>query len=315
MSEIPVALPRPHVVVAPRRPGKPLLPVAPPFTDSLPDRLFVEFQTLIKQTAGIHLHTGKKALLVGRLSARLRELGLENFADYLAAVRRSPEELAQMVDRVCTNETRFFRELQQFDHIVRLAIPAWRAGAAAGRRPRVIRVWSAACSSGEEPFSIAMLLLAALPAAEGWRHEILATDLSNKILGRARAATWKLDRAADIPDAYLKAFMLRGVGAQAGKFRAGALLREAIRFMPHNLLHAPPASGFDLIFCRNVLIYFDTATKLGVVERLRTALSPDGWLLLGHAESLLGVLEGARSVGPNIYDFPARQACRGGARG
>ncbi len=284
--------------------GDPIEALSSPFADSVSDRLFVEYQALIKQAAGIHLHAGKKALLVGRLSARLRELGLADLGAYLEVVRRSPGELTQMIDRICTNETRFFREPQQFEAIARTAIPAWRAAAAA-RRPRVIRAWSAACSSGEEPFSIAMLLHAALPASEGWRHEILATDLSTKILERAKAATWKMERAEDISQDYLKAFMLRGEGPQAGKFRAGALLRDSIRFLSHNLLHAPPANGFDLIFCRNVLIYFDEPTKRGVVERLRSALAPGGWLLLGHAESLLGAMEGARSLGPNIYDFPA----------
>lgn len=295
-------------------PEGPIDGVSSAFADSVPDRLFLEYQALIKQAAGIHLHLGKKALLVGRLSARLRELGVADFAAYLDLVRRSADELTQMIDRICTNETRFFREPQQFEAIARTAIPAWRAATAA-RRPRVIRAWSAACSSGEEPFSIAMLLHAALPSSEGWRHEILATDLSTKILDRARAATWKMERAEDIPQDYLKAFMLRGEGPQAGKFRAGALLRDSIRFLPHNLLHAPPANGFDLIFCRNVLIYFDEPTKRGVVERLRSALAPGGWLLLGHAESLLGAIEGARSLGPNIYEFPgASSRAEGGIR-
>jgi chemotaxis protein methyltransferase CheR len=273
----------------------------------VPERLseqeFKAFQAFIHGAAGIYLTPAKNALLVGRLGRHLRELGLSSFGEYLERAKRVPEERVRLIDSVCTNETRFFREPGQFQFLEEQLLPSWRARAAAGQRPRRIRVWSAACSTGEEPFSLAMLLLDACPQAEGWQIEVLASDLSTRVLARAKEAVWPIARAADIPDRYLRRFMLRGVGDQAGQMKARPELRQAIRFAALNLNadRYPVAGAFDLIFCRNVLIYFDAESKAAVIERLRERLEPEGHLFLGHAEGLGRATVGVKAVAPNVY--------------
>jgi chemotaxis protein methyltransferase CheR len=274
------------------------------------DRDFRRFQALIHREAGIWLSPVKKALLVGRLARRLRALGLGSYGDYYEAVRADPAELVRMIDCICTNETHFFREPRHFEFLEGRLFPAWRAEAEAGRRPRRVRAWSAACSTGEEPYSLAMALLAAFPS--GWDLEVLATDLSTRVLERARAAVWPIERSRQIPGPHLKAFMLRGFGDQKGLMRAGPEIRALVRFSRLNLVGEdwPAAGAFDLVFCRNVLIYFDRPTKERVVERLVERLAPGGHLFLGHAESLAGFSLRVRAVMPTIYvpDGPARAA-------
>jgi chemotaxis protein methyltransferase CheR len=269
----------------------------------LTDAEFRRFQALVYREAGIHLSPAKKALLVGRLMRRLRTLGLGSFGEYYDRVEADPDERVQAFDAICTNETHFFREPRQFEFLAARVFPAWIEAAAGGARSRTIRVWSAACSSGEEPYSIAMSLLAHFPAEAGWSVEIAATDLSTKILARAEAGVWPIERAAEIPSALLKRFMLRGVGSQEGKMKAGPAIRSVVRFARLNLNDASyaVAGPFDLIFCRNVLIYFDAESKTAVIDRLLGRLAPDGILLLGHAETLNGLTDRARSVGPTAY--------------
>lgn len=262
---------------------------------------FIRFQTLIHQEAGIWLPPVKKALLVGRLAKRLRELGLVSYAAYYDRVVEDAVERVRMIDCICTNETHFFREPRHFDFLAERIFPTWRDEADAGRRPRRIRVWSAACSTGEEPYTLAMVLLTAFPA--GWELEVLASDLSTKVLDRAAAGVWPIDKADEIPEAYRKAFMLKGFGAQQGLMKAGPEIRSIVRFARVNLVGEgwPTGPAFDLVFCRNVLIYFDRRTKIEVVERLLARLEPRGYLFLGHAESLGGFTEKARAVVPTVY--------------
>jgi chemotaxis protein methyltransferase CheR len=280
----------------------------------LRDREFTAFQELIYQEAGIYLSKVKQALLVGRLSRRVRELGLDSFAAYYERVvdPRYPEERVELINCICTHETHFFREPRQFEYLENVALPKWRAQAEAGGRAKRVRAWSAGCSSGEEPFSIAMSLLAACPPTAGWTVEVVATDVSTRVLERARAATWPLDRSKHIPDAYLKRFMLRGHGEHEKKMKAGPELRDAVRFEHLNLNDGSYqlAGAFDLVFCRNVLIYFDANSKERVIRNLLDRLSPDGLLFLGHAETLSGFQPeqgGApRAVMPTIYSRGAR---------
>jgi chemotaxis protein methyltransferase CheR len=271
---------------------------------------FRAFQRLIYDEAGIHLHGGKKALLAGRLARRLRELGLRTLAEYHRHVRRHPEEQVAMLDCITTNETRFFREPRQFDLLEQRVIPAWRRAADEGRRDRTVRVWSAGCSTGEEPFSLAMLLLAGLPRESGWNIEILATDLSTRVLSRAREGVWPLARATDVPVALRREFLLRGVGAREGSMKAGEAIRQVVRFERLNLMTDayPGGRPFDLVFCRNVLIYFDAASKGHVLRGLLSRLASEGLLFLGHAESLGRTDPPTHPVCPNVYAFgePAR---------
>ena len=179
--------------------------------------------------------------------------------------------------------------------------------------PRRVRVWSAACSTGEEPYSVAMSFLARFPAESGWELEILGTDISTRVLERAKAALYRLEKSKEIPTRYLKRFMLKGKGAQDGWMKAGPELRSMVRFGRINLnAESLAVSGpFDLILCRNVLIYFDAASKARVLDRLLARLDGQGYLFLGHAEAMVGVNNRTRSVGPTIYVHSAGQV--GGA--
>jgi chemotaxis protein methyltransferase CheR len=262
-------------------------------------RDFRRFQALVQIEAGIFLSDQKRALLVGRLSPRLRALELASFAAYYERVWSDREELVRMIDALCTNETHFFREPKQFAFLEQQVLPAWRAAAESGTRAKHVRVWSAGCSTGEEPFSIAMSLSWHLP---DWSIDVLASDLSTKVLERAAAGIWPLERAEEIPPHYRKTFMLRGRGAQEGKMAARPALASTIRFARINLNdESYPVTGrFDLIFCRNVLIYFDAPSKRRVIDRLLDRLDPAGLFFLGHSESLSHV-ERVRAAGPTVY--------------
>ena len=276
---------------------------------------FALFRDLIHRESGIFLSEAKKALVVGRLGRRLRELGLSSLGAYYRLLAEGDEqERMRMLDCICTNETHFFREPRQFEFLEQQVFPEWAARAAAGR-PRRIRAWSAACSTGEEPYSLAMTLLARFPPSSGWTLEILASDLSTRALDQARAGLWSVDKAREIPERYLKAFMLRGRGPQEGVMKAGPEIRSLLRFQRVNLNQDryPVPGAFDLVFCRNVLIYFDVASKAGVVHRLLDQLAPGGYLFLGHAESLTGLSDRGRSVGPTVY-VRAREPIRTGPK-
>ncbi len=266
---------------------------------TLSTKEFRLFQSLVHREAGISLSDQKRALLVGRLGPRMRELEITSFGAYFDRVNNDGHELVRMIDAVCTNETHFFREPKQFAFLQHDVLPRWRTAAERGERRRDVRVWSAGCSTGEEPYSIAMTLAAHLP---DWNIEILASDLSTKVLGRAAAGIWSIDRAEEIPAPYRKAFMLRGSGPQEGKMAARPELSALIRFARVNLNHEsyPIVGRFDLIFCRNVLIYFDAPSKGRVINRLLDRLDPHGYFFLGHSESLNAV-DRVRAAGPTIY--------------
>lgn len=259
------------------------------------DREFRGFRELVYRESGIHIPEHKRELLTARLSRRIRTLGMLRFGQYLALVERESQERVEMLDRLVTNETRFFREPAQFAFLETEILPRWRAEA----RPRRVRVWSAGCSTGQEPYSIAMTLLAGL---EGWEIEVLATDLSGRALRQAMAGVWPVEKAAEIPEKYLKAYMLRGVRSQSGVMSAAASVRAVIRFQRLNLHEELPELGtFDLIFCRNVLIYFDLAARTKAVTRILSRLAPAGYLFLGHSESLLSSGLRLRAMAPSVY--------------
>ncbi|HYK02567.1 MAG TPA: CheR family methyltransferase [Thermoanaerobaculia bacterium] len=268
------------------------------------EREFRGFRDLVYRESGIHIGEHKRELLTARLSRRIRTLGMLRFGEYLSLVERESQERVEMLDRLVTNETRFFREPVQFEFLETQVIPRWRAEAAEQRRPRRVRVWSAGCSTGQEPYSIAMTLLAQL---EGWDLEVVATDLSGRALRQAIAGVWPIAKAAEIPEQYLKAFMLRGVRTQSGTMSATDALRAVIRFQRLNLHDELPELGsFDLIFCRNVLIYFDVASRTKAVTRILTRLGPAGYLFLGHSESLLSSGLRLRPMAPSVYSRMAR---------
>jgi chemotaxis protein methyltransferase CheR len=268
----------------------------------LSDREFTLFQQLIHREAGIWLADIKRALLVGRLSRRLRELGLASFEAYYERVVEQPAEQVRMLDAIATNETHFFRERAQFDLLADRICPRWEQDAAAGLRQRRLRIWSAACSTGEEPYSLAMQLHDRLGAL-GWSIDILASDLSTKVLDHARTGVWRMDKTRGIPEEYLHRYLLRGVGPEEGRARVGPLLRGMVRFARINLREPSwdVGHGFDAVFCRNVLIYFDGPSRLDILSRMLGHIVPGGYLFLGHAESLLGLSDRARTVMPAVY--------------
>ncbi len=273
----------------------------------LTDRELGLFRELVERETGIQIPDTKRALLVGRLARRLRELQLDSFAAYYRRIvgEGDQAERVRMIDLISTNETQFFREPKQFTFLEETLIPGWLAAADAGLRSRSLRVWSAACSSGEEPFSVAMTLLDRLA---DWTIDILASDLSTRVLERARAALWPIEKAREIPERYLKAFMLRGVGPNQGTMKAAVELQRVVRFQRLNLHQRPLAvSGqFDLILCRNVLIYFSAEGRARVVRSLVEHLDPRGYLFLGHAETLNGVDARLRPSGPCVYSWTGR---------
>jgi len=266
------------------------------------DEDFGRFQHLVESIAGIYLSDAKRALLISRLWRRVRACELHSFAEYYALVIRDDAERVAMIDAICTNETHFFREPRQFDYIKDTLVPEWRRKAACGERQKAIRVWSAGCSTGEEPYSIAMLLLAELPVSEGWSIRIQATDLSVKVLEQARLGRWMIERAAGIPEDYLRYFMLRGVGSRQGELKAGQEVRSVIEFGRRNLMDPPVRSGlFDLIFCRNVMIYFRASVRDALQRMMIGQLAPYGHLFLGHSESISAPGVDLRRVIPNVY--------------
>jgi len=269
----------------------------------LSDREFRMLQKLIYREAGIHLSDAKKALVSGRLGRRVRALGCRDFTAYYQHVEASPSERTSMLDCISTNETRFFREPKQFEFLQESVLPQWRALGEAGRIPKRIRAWSAACSTGEEPYTLAMVLAANFPASEGWAVEILASDLSTRVLATARDGVWPIERSNDIPERLKKAYMLRGVRSEEGRMRAHPTLKSLIEFRHVNLNDRDYGirESFDLIFCRNVLIYFNRESKDGVIQRLLRHLSPSGLFFLGHAESLTPSAYGLEHAGPTVY--------------
>jgi len=269
---------------------------------SLTEQEFTLFQRLILREAGIYLSEAKRALLVGRLIRRVRELELPTFGAYYARIAGGDaQELVRLLDAIATNETHFFREPKQFELLEGRVCSEWLVEAAAGRRARRVRVWSAACSTGEEPYSIAMVLLDRL--GEDWDVEIVASDLSTKVLDRAAQAVFPMGRADEIPEHYRRRYMLRGIGPEEGNCRAGKAARTPVRFERINLNddEYPVTGMFDAIFCRNVLIYFDPPSRVRVIERLTRRLVPGGYLFLGHAESAARTATDLRPVMPAVY--------------
>jgi chemotaxis protein methyltransferase CheR len=205
------------------------------------------------------------------------------------------EALTNLIDALTTNHTSFFREQAHFDFLRNTFLPEWK------KRER-IDIWSAACSTGEEPYSIAMCLLEELGAISPGRVRILATDISTRVLAKAKQGIYPAERFEGLPHAQLRRFWLRGERDWAGSYRAKEEVRALVEFNRINLLEPVTQVGrFALIFCRNVMIYFDKPTQQKVVERLAGRLEPGGYLLTGHAESLMGVQHELHYVRPAIY--------------
>ena len=281
----------------------------------LADQEFHLFQALVLRESGIHLGAKNRAMLVSRLWKRLRALELNSFSAYYRRVKADPQEMVLMLDCICTNETHFFREPAAFECLRSRVFTEWMAEAGAGKRSRTIRVWSAACSTGEEAYSLGMTILAHFPPETGWKVEIIGTDLSTKVLARASEAVWPAEKLAGVPVEYQRRFLLKGYGPEKGKIKVVEDLRKLIRFQRLNLTQEPYSidGSFDLIFCRNVLIYFEWETKVKVVDQLGKYLTPRGYMFLGHAESLHSVADKLRVVTPKVFRSSKSAMARGSA--
>ena len=265
--------------------------------NQISDTEFRHFQRFIYEAAGITLSPSKKALVTGRLAKRLQARQLDSYGDYLKLLSSGDEahEAQTAVDLLTTNETYFFREPKHFELL--------RAQAAGERaRAQPFRVWSAASSTGEEAYSIAMVLADCL---DGRAFEVVGTDISTRVLEKARLGHYPLERTRQIPLHYLKRFCLRGQGAQEGTLLVERKLRQSVRFVHANLNTALPDLGrFDVVFLRNVMIYFSGDTKREVVARVLAPLKPGGHLCIGHSESLNGINDTVVQVAPSIYRKP-----------
>lgn len=284
------------------RPPEDLPPPAPSRTSRrqlLRDTEACEFIVdLVYRRSRVRLHDGKQALIRARLGKRMRHHGFECLADYADWLQAcpDPDEITQVVDALTTNFTSFLREEDHFQFLVREALPALLDGR------RRFRLWSAACSTGEEPYSLAFYLDSAFPLASGWDWRILATDISTRALAAAASGVFADDRLDPLPPAWRRAYFQKGHGKATGYYRVKPRIRERLEFRHANLLALPEfADTFEAILCRNVMIYFDRETQHQLVLSLASRLGAGGYLLIGHSESLVGLSLPLRCLRPSYY--------------
>jgi chemotaxis protein methyltransferase CheR len=265
------------------------------------DADFDSLRALARELAGISLADTKRELVYGRVSRRLRELGLGSFAEYraLLAGMEGDTEIGEFINAVTTNLTAFFREKHHFDY--------WREHfllprAADPNAERRIRIWCAAASTGEEPYSIAMTVAEAVPDWQRWDIRVLATDLDTNVLAHAAAGVYKEDRMRDMPRGLLTKYFSRGGEGGAVTYKVKPELAQMISFRQLNLIQPLPMRGpLDAIFCRNVIIYFDKDTQRDLFRRMAPLQRPDDLLFLGHSETLFKVSEAWKLVGKTVY--------------
>jgi len=267
----------------------------------LTEAQFNAISSLVKSLAGINLTDAKKELVRARLTKRLRKLGLATFDDYVEYLQNDTTgaELVAMLDVLSTNTTYFFREAKHFEWLRQEVLPRL----AARRR---VRIWSAGCSSGEEPYSIAIVLLEAIPDLADWDAAILATDLSTEVLARARQGIYPASRLREVPPMLLGRHFTLLATKPERTYRVNDPVRRLVHFARLNLMGQWPMKGpFDVIFCRNVMIYFDRPTRQDLIARFHSILAPGGTLFIGHSESLTGINHSFRYVLPTVYRKPA----------
>lgn len=267
---------------------------AQPDSDLSPAQ-FERITEMLHAHAGIRMREGKEGLVRARLTKRLRTLGLADFAQYLQYLEqdKSRQEFTEMVDVLTTNKTSFFREASHFDFLREGVFPTLRGP---------VRLWSAGCSSGEEPYTLAMLCREGLTDIATRDVKILATDISHRVLATAKAGVYPADQMQDVPPAWLQSYWTRRELNGRPAYAAGRPLTSLIAFAKLNLMARWPMKGpFDAIFCRNVMIYFDKATQQQLIERYHALLRPGGHLFVGHSESLTGLTHQFRYVQPACY--------------
>lgn len=268
------------------------------FTFSTKD--FDKVRSFILKETGITLSEGKKNMVYGRLSRRLRQTGITTFKEYIEfASQDNSEERVNFVNAITTNLTSFFREEHHFEFLKNTVIPHLMQKNAHSRK---IRIWSAGCSTGEEPYSIAIALYESIPDIENWDVKILATDLDTNVLAHGRAGVYDAERITGLNKTRTSTWFLKGKGQHAGSVRVDSRLKELITFNQLNLMKDWPMKGpFDFMFCRNVIIYFEKPTQRVLFDRYAKLLVDDAHLFLGHSESLYKVSDKFELIGNTIY--------------
>lgn len=263
----------------------------------LRDEEFAAIRTLVRQHTGISLSAAKRELVYSRLVRRLRKLSLPSFAAYLSLLEAGDStEFEEFTNALTTNLTAFFRESHHFDFLANTMLPTLAERNAATRR---IRIWSAGCSTGEEPYSIAMTLLENATDLRGWDIRVLATDLDSNVVAQAAQGRYREERFEKMTAARRQRWF---TALPDGQWQAKPELQSLVRFKGLNLMHDWPMRGqFDVIFCRNVVIYFDKETQRQLFSRMARLQRPGDWLLIGHSESLFKVSDQYQLVGKTIY--------------
>ncbi len=264
------------------------------------DRDFDRLRELVYQHTGIRMADNRRDLIYGRLSRRLRALGLHSFGAYCRLIEDGQgDELEAFTNAVTTNLTAFFREAHHFDYLGKDLLPELLKK---NRESRRIRIWSAGCSTGEEAYTVAMVLLENIPDIHNWDLRILATDLDSDVLAKASAGIYEQKNIRQVLGKRLQKWFQKGVGINEGKARVQPQVRELVTFRKLNLMHTWPMKGpFDLIFCRNVLIYFDKPTQKKLFERFAGILVNQGHLFIGHSESPMDLTDRFSLIGQSIY--------------
>jgi chemotaxis protein methyltransferase CheR len=264
--------------------------------DKLQPREFNQIRSMVYEKFGIDLE-GKEVLVAARLGKKMREQGLSSFKQYYEHVQKDTtgDALTTMVDELTTNHTSFFREAQHFDYLRKVILPELQP---AGQ----IRIWSAACSTGEEPYSIAFTVVEELGQSALSKAHILATDISTRVLAKAQRGLYPASRFQQVPVDRMRRHLLKGSGTSTGNYLVKKETRTLVEFQRLNLMEDFSRVGlFSVIFCRNVMIYFDRETQQNLVNRLAAQLEPGGYLLIGHAESLNGIEHPLKYLCPATY--------------
>ncbi|MBL1274962.1 MAG: protein-glutamate O-methyltransferase CheR [Ectothiorhodospiraceae bacterium] len=258
---------------------------------------------LVADRTGIMLSENKKDLVYGRLARRLRELRMTRFRDYCDLLQKGhDEEMVNFVNAITTNLTSFFREDHHFDYLAKKLIPTLVEKKIQNKDAHRIRIWSAGCSTGEEPYSIAMVVNEVMEKYKSWDVRILATDLDTKVLEKASNGIYEKSRVEGLSKTRLRRWINSGNGANEGMVRMTRELRDLITFKQLNLMNDWPMKGpFDLIFCRNVVIYFNKPTQQKLFDRYAGLLDENGHLFLGHSETMFKKTERYQLIGKTIY--------------
>lgn len=279
---------------------------APPSLNAMTQREFDRFSALIYDEAGIKIPQAKKTMLEARLQKRLKALGMTRFDEYAAFVfslAGQQQEMIHLVDVVTTNKTDFFREPHHFEYLTKHVVPAMQACHGAGEVATPFKIWSSACSTGEEPYTIAMVLSEYAAANHGFRFTITASDICTQVLQTALAAIYPEDRVDTIPLALKKKYLMRSKDKKRSLVRICSELRELVKFKRLNLMddELDIAERQDVIFCRNAIIYFDKPTQARLMHKFHRKLLPGGYLFLGHSETLNGLDVPFQAVASTVY--------------